>query len=153
MYAELVQRGAVPHELYRAHREVTALEPEQVHLKGQLLAAIEYVADGELAIGHIPPEVVAANTDRFEPYNMIISEMQWTKGVKLAAVFKDYGTKINVPLRSTDESAGPIAELFEGGGHPNAGAYRCKTTDFDAEKAKLIAVYETYRKEHSIEAK
>ncbi|MBW4062103.1 DHH family phosphoesterase [Candidatus Saccharibacteria bacterium] len=152
MYAECIKRGASPSELSRLHREVSALEPTQVHLKGQLLSSIEYVCDGELAIAEITPDVVADNKDKFEPYNMIISEMQWTKGVKLAAVFKNYGTKVSVPLRSTNESAAPIAAKFDGGGHPNASAYRTTTTDIAAEKAKLIAAYEAYRKETTVEA-
>jgi phosphoesterase RecJ-like protein len=149
MYAEMIQRGANPSELNRIHREVSALMPEQIHLKGKLLASIEYVADGELAIAEISPDVVAENKDKFEPYNMIIGDMQWTKGVKLAAVFKNYGTKINVPLRSTDGSAVKIANCFAGGGHPNASAYRTTSTDIAREKAKLISAYETYRKETS----
>ena len=152
MYAELVQRGASPSELNRLHRQVSALDPEQVHLKGGLLTSIQFECDGELAIAEITPDIVAANNDKFEPYNMIISEMQWAKGVKLAAVFKNYGTKINVPMRSTGGLAGPIAETLGGGGHPNAGAWRCESIDVAAEKLKLIEHYQTYRKEHPVEA-
>ena len=149
MYAEMTARGASPSELYRAHRLTSALEPEQIKLKAQLLSSIEFRNDG-LAIAEITPDIVAANKDRFEPYNMIIGEMQWAKGVKLAAVFKNYGTKINVPLRSTDESAGGVAVLLGGGGHPNASAFRCETTDVAAERVKLIEAYTLYRKDHHI---
>jgi phosphoesterase RecJ-like protein len=151
MYAELIRRGASPSELNRIHRETSALDPEQVHLKGRLLSSIQFLCDGQLAVAEIDPPTVAANIDKFEPYNMIIGEMQWTRGVKLAVVFKNYGTKINVPMRSTDGSAGPVAELLGGGGHPNAGAWRCQTTDVAAETKRLIAAYEAYRKDHPVE--
>lgn len=144
MLAELVERGANLHEIYQSYRETSALTPEQVHLKGQLLQSISFVAGGELAIAEITPEIVAANNDKFEPYNMIISEMQWASGVKVSAVFKNYGTKINVPMRSRDGLAGPLAESLGGGGHPNAGAYRCETTDITSEKLKLINAYQDF---------
>ena len=152
MVAELTARGANLGEINRLRRQSSALSADQVHLKGQLLSSIEYLADGRLAIAQIPPQIVADNLEKFEPYNMIISEMQWTQGVELVAVFKNYGTKINVPMRSVYGVAGPMAELMGGGGHPNAGAYRCDTTDFEAEKAKLVAAFAEFKPKLSPEA-
>ena len=37
-----------------------------------------------------------------------------------------------------------MAEHFDGGGHPNAGAYRCQSTDVAAEKQLLIDAYADY---------
>jgi nanoRNase/pAp phosphatase (c-di-AMP/oligoRNAs hydrolase) len=68
--------------------------------------------------------------------------------VELAAVFKNYGTKINVPLRSKVGLAAPIAELFDGGGHPNASANRCKSTNVRAEMKQLIQTFEDYTGKH-----
>jgi phosphoesterase RecJ-like protein len=144
MLAEMVQRGANLHDLYRRHREASALSPEQIHLKGQLLSSVEFLCDGRLALAEITPAVVAENIDKFEPYNMIISEMQWAKGVELVAVFKNYGTKINVPMRSVNQYAGPVAEIMGGGGHPNAAAYRAESTNIADEKDKLIKVFIQY---------
>jgi phosphoesterase RecJ-like protein len=143
--AKLTARGANLHELSKARREGSALTPELLHLKGRLLESVEFYADGALAIAEINPDTVAKYKDIAEPYTLILSEMQWTKGVELVAVFKNYGTKINVPLRSTTEAAGPIAELFDGGGHPNAAAYRCKTTDVRAEMKLLVEAFEKYK--------
>jgi nanoRNase/pAp phosphatase (c-di-AMP/oligoRNAs hydrolase) len=64
--------------------------------------------------------------------------------VELVAVFKNYGTKINVPMRSTTGAAGPVAELLDGGGHPNAAAYRCKTANVGEEIKLLEHTYEQY---------
>jgi nanoRNase/pAp phosphatase (c-di-AMP/oligoRNAs hydrolase) len=147
MVAELTKLGANLGEINRIRRQASALTAEQVHLKGKLLSSIEYLADGRLAVAEIPPLTVSDNLEKFEPYNMIISEMQWTKGVELVAVFKNYGTKINVPMRSVYGVAGPMAEIMGGGGHPNAGAYRCDSTDFEAEKNKLATAFVTYKQE------
>jgi nanoRNase/pAp phosphatase (c-di-AMP/oligoRNAs hydrolase) len=108
------------------------------------LSSVEFVCDGRLALAEITPEIVAANHDQFEPYNMIVGEMQWARGVELVAVFKNYGTKINVPMRSTAGLAGAVAELMGGGGHPNAAAYRCDSHDIEREKAKLIETFNNY---------
>jgi nanoRNase/pAp phosphatase (c-di-AMP/oligoRNAs hydrolase) len=75
--------------------------------------------------------------------------MQWTKGVELVAVFKNYGTKINVPLRSTIEAAAPIAEQFGGGGHPNAAAYRTKGLNIAEEVKLLVKAFTEYKKANS----
>jgi phosphoesterase RecJ-like protein len=141
MLAELVHRGANLHELYKLKRETSAITPDLLHLKGQLLASVEFHADDRLAIAVIPPDVVEKYKDIHEPYALILSDMQWTKGVELIAVFKNYGTKINVPLRSTVGLAAPIAQQFDGGGHANAAAYRCKGTDIEHEKRKLVEAF------------
>lgn len=142
--AELTKRGANLYELHKSKREATAILPELLHLKGKLLQSVEFHVDGRLAIAEINPDTVARYKDISEPYTLILNEMQWTKGVELVAVFKNYGGKINVPLRSTTGAAGPMAEKFGGGGHPNAGAYRCKSPDVRAEIDLLIKTYQDY---------
>jgi nanoRNase/pAp phosphatase (c-di-AMP/oligoRNAs hydrolase) len=146
--AELLRRGASLWEINRLRRESSALTPDQVHLKGLLLSSVQYLCDGRLAVAEIPPQVVADNKDKFEPYNMIISEMQWTKDVELVAVFKNYGTKVNVPMRSTKGLAGPMAERMGGGGHPNAGAYRTESLDIEAETEKLALAFVKFKQEN-----
>jgi phosphoesterase RecJ-like protein len=139
--AVLVRQGANLYDLYKAKREASALTPDLLHLKGRLLQSVEFHADGRLALAEIPPDVVEQYKDIHEPYALILNEMQWTKGVELVAVFKNYGTKINVPLRSTIGLAAPIAETFGGGGHANAAAYRCQSTDIAREKKLLIQAF------------
>jgi phosphoesterase RecJ-like protein len=142
--AELTRRGANLHDLYRQKREATALSSDLLHLKGKLLQSVEFQVDGRLAVAEINPDIVARYKDIAEPYTLILNEMQWTKGVELVAVFKNYGTKINVPLRSNTGAAGPVAELLGGGGHPNAAAYRCKSPQLRAEIDLLIKTYQDY---------
>ena len=139
--AELTARGANLYELSKARREASAITPDLLHLKGKLLQSVEFLAGGALAVAEITPDMVDKYKDVAEPYTLILTDVQWTKGVELVAVFKNYGTKINVPLRSTIGAAGPIAEHFGGGGHPNAGAYRTKSLNFRAEIKLLEQVF------------
>jgi bifunctional oligoribonuclease and PAP phosphatase NrnA len=147
--AELTDRGANLHELYKAKKEASALTSDLLHLKGKLLQSVEFFADGALAIAEITPDMVARYKDIAEPYTLILNEMQWTKGVELVAVFKNYGTKINVPLRSTIAAAAPIAEKFGGGGHPNAAAYRCTTLNVREEMMQLVKTFTDYKQEQA----
>ncbi|GAC1600379.1 MAG: bifunctional oligoribonuclease/PAP phosphatase NrnA [Candidatus Saccharimonadales bacterium] len=150
--AELTRRGANLYELYKTKREAGALTTDLLHLKGKLLASVEFYEDGKLAMAEITPDMVARYKDIAEPYTLILNEMQWTKGVELVAVFKNYGDKINVPLRSTTGVAADVAEKFGGGGHPNAAAYRCKTPQIRAEIDLLARTFHDYLKENPSEA-
>lgn len=145
--AKLTRQGANLYALYRSKREASALTPELLHLKGKLLESVRFELDGRLAIAEINPDTVARFKDIAEPYTLILNEMQWTKGVELVAVFKNYGTKINVPLRSTTQAAGPVAEKLGGGGHPNAAAYRCQSANISAEIDLIIKTYQDYLNE------
>ncbi len=147
--AELTRRGANLYELYKTKREAGALTTDLLHLKGKLLASVEFYEDGKLAVAEITPDMVAKYKDIAEPYTLILNEMQWTKGVELVAVFKNYGAKINVPLRSTTGVASAIAEKFGGGGHPNAAAYRCKTPMIRAEIDTLVQTFHDYLKDET----
>jgi len=142
--AALTAAGANLYDLHKARREAGAVTSDLLHLKGRLLQSVQFHLDGRLALAEITPDMVAKYKDIAEPYALILSDIQWTKGVELVAVFKNYGTKINVPLRSTTQAAGPVAELLGGGGHPNAAAYRCKSPDIRAEIDLLIKTYQDY---------
>ncbi|HVQ44811.1 MAG TPA: DHH family phosphoesterase [Candidatus Saccharimonadia bacterium] len=142
--AELTRRGANLYELYKTKREAGAITSDLLHLKGKLLESVEFYEDGKLAVAEITPDMVAKYKDIAEPYTLILNEMQWTKGVELVAVFKNYGSKINVPLRSTTGVAAPIAEIFGGGGHPNAAAYRTKGTHIRTEIDLLVKTFHDY---------
>jgi nanoRNase/pAp phosphatase (c-di-AMP/oligoRNAs hydrolase) len=145
MLAELTRQGANLYELYKTKREAGALTQDLLHLKGKLLESVEFHVDGKLAVAEITPDMVAKYKDIAEPYTLILNEMQWTKGVELVAVFKNYGSKINVPLRSTIGAAAPVAEALGGGGHPNAAAYRTKTLQLDNEVKLLIETFAKYK--------
>lgn len=142
--ATLTDCGANLYELSKLRRESSAITPDLLHLKGKLLQSVQFHVGGKLAIAEITPDMVARYKDIAEPYTLILSDIQWTKGVELVAVFKNYGGKINVPMRSTTGAAGPVAELMGGGGHPNAAAYRCNSPIVTAEIDSLVQTYTTY---------
>jgi nanoRNase/pAp phosphatase (c-di-AMP/oligoRNAs hydrolase) len=142
--AQLTQWGANLYELAKTRREYSAVTHDLLHLKGRLLESVKFLLDGKLAVAEITPDMVARYKDIAEPYTLILSDIQWTRGVELVAVFKNYGTKINVPLRSTTGAAGPVAELLGGGGHPNAAAYRCKSADIRSEIQLLEQTFSQY---------
>jgi phosphoesterase RecJ-like protein len=142
--AELTASGAELYELSKARREAAAITPDLLKLKGKLLQSVEFYLEDRLAIAEITPDMVAKYKDVAEPYTLILSDIQWTKGVQLVAVFKNYGTKINVPMRSTTGAAGPVAELLGGGGHPNAAAFRCTGSDVRTQIELLIKTYQDY---------
>jgi tRNA nucleotidyltransferase (CCA-adding enzyme) len=146
--AELTNCGAELYELSKARREAAAITPDLLKLKGKLLQSVEFYLDDKLAVAEITPDMVAKYKDIAEPYTLILSDIQWTKGVELVAVFKNYGTKINVPMRSTTGAAGPVAELLGGGGHPNAAAFRCNSSDVRAEIDALVKTYQDYLNAH-----
>lgn len=142
--AVLTAAGANLYELSKSRREASAITADLLHLKGKLLESVKFHLGGRLATAEITPDMVARYKNIAEPYTLILSDIQWTKGVELVAVFKNYGTKINVPLRSTTGAAGPVAEALDGGGHPNAAAYRCKTPQISAEVDLLVKTYQDY---------
>jgi phosphoesterase RecJ-like protein len=142
--ATLTENGANLYELSKDRREASAITSDLLHLKGKLLQSVSFYLDGRLAVAEITPDMVARYKDIAEPYTLILSDIQWTKGVELVAVFKNYGTKINVPLRSTTGAAGPVAEILGGGGHPNAAAFRCDTPNISAEIDLLVKTYQDY---------
>jgi phosphoesterase RecJ-like protein len=146
--AELTARGANLYDLSKARREASAITPDLLHLKGKLLQSVEFLAGGALAVAEITPDMVAKYKDIAEPYTLILTDIQWTKGVELVAAFKNYGTKINVPLRSTIGAAGPVAEHFGGGGHPNAGAYRTKSLNVSDEIKLLEQAFLDFKQKH-----
>lgn len=139
--AGMVRHGANLSELHRAKREASALSPELLKVKGELLANVEYAADGKLALCSISPEIMDKHKAEHDPSDLVIWEMQWTKGVDVAAVLRHYGTKIKVSMRAKRPIANLIAEKFEGGGHPGAAAFRAEGTDMAAAKTALIKAF------------
>jgi len=142
--AVLTRAGADLHRLHELRVARAAISPDLLHLKGHLLESVEFYLDSRLAIAEIDPDTVHRYKDEYEPYALILNDIQRVGGVELVAVFKNYGTKINVPLRSNTGAAGPIAEHFGGGGHPNAAAYRCQSLTVSHEKKALIDAFTDY---------
>jgi nanoRNase/pAp phosphatase (c-di-AMP/oligoRNAs hydrolase) len=148
MLAELVRRGANLFQLHKSRREASALTPQLLRLKGKLLESVVYHADDQVAVAVIEPDTILQFQDLYDPGALIMNDMQWVKGVELVAIFKNYGGKINVRLRSATGVAGPIAEQLGGGGHSGAAAYRCASPIVTHEINSLIDAFKKYKASH-----
>lgn len=139
--ASCVKAGANLGDMNTRKREANALTAHNLTLKARLLSNVEYAFDGRLAIGTIDAETMKENKDDHDPCDLIIWDMQWVKGVEVAAVFKHYGTKIKCSMRAKRPIAGKLAEQFEGGGHDRAAAFRAEGTDMDEAVKKFKEVF------------
>lgn len=144
--AECVKAGANLAEMNARKREANALTTEEITLKAKLLTTVEYAFDGRLAIATIDAETMTKYKDAHDPCDLIIWDMQWVKGVEVAAVFKHYGTKIKVSMRAKRPIAANLAEAFDGGGHDRAAAFRAEGTDMDEAVKKFKEAFEVIGK-------
>jgi phosphoesterase RecJ-like protein len=140
--ASCVKAGANLSEMNTKKREANALTPELQTLKAKLLTGVEYAFDGRLAIASIDAETMSTYKDQHDPCDLIIWDMQWVKGVEVAAVFKHYGTKIKVSMRAKRPIAAKLAEAFDGGGHDRAAAFKAQTTDMQEAIQSFKAAFE-----------
>lgn len=144
--AECVKAGANLAEMNARKREANALTPSLLTIKAKLLTTVDYAFDGRLAIATIDTETMDRYKDEHDPCDLIIWEMQWVKGVEVAAVFKHYGTKIKVSMRAKRPIAAKLAEAFDGGGHDRAAAFRAEGTDMDEAVKKFKEAFEVIGK-------
>ena len=127
-----VKNGANLSDMNTKKRDFNALTPELLTLKAKLLSQVEYAFDGRLAVIGIDAQTMEDYKDKHDPCDLIIWEMQWVKGVEVAAVFKHYKTKIKCSMRARRPIAGKLAVAFDGGGHDRAAAFRAQGTDMEA---------------------
>lgn len=144
--ASCVKAGANLSDMNTRKREANALTIEEITLKANLLSNVEYLFDGRLALAAINAETMAKYKDAHDPCDLIIWDMQWVKGVEVAAVFKHYGTKIKCSMRAKRPIAAKLAEQFDGGGHDRAAAFRAEGTDMDMAVAKFKEAFEVIGK-------
>lgn len=140
--ASCVKAGANLSEMNTRKRETNALTPELLTLKAKLLTQVQYLFGGRLALATIDAETMNKYKDDHDPCDLIIWEMQWVKGVEVAAVFKHYGTKIKCSMRAKRPIAAKLAEKFDGGGHDRAAAFRAEGTDMKDAVEKFKQAFE-----------
>jgi phosphoesterase RecJ-like protein len=139
VFAALVKTGNVDvSALHRAFRESAATDPDLLAVKGRLLEAVEFFADGQIALVVAPQEMVKEYRQRTSLSALVLFEMLWARGVKAAAVMSDYGTIIRTSIRAREPIAGKVATEFGGGGHPMAAAFGDDTTPLEELKNNLV---------------
>lgn len=123
--AELVDLGAAPSVIEARRRQFMKKSPEILAYKGELIARIEYVLGGRLALIHIPWEEIQQYSDQYNPSVLVLEEMLLVEGVSVAVAIKTYPDgKVTGKIRASLPVAETIAGFFGGGGHRYAAGFR-----------------------------
>jgi phosphoesterase RecJ-like protein len=136
--ASLVRQGADLHGLNERRLAASALSPELLRLRAQLLLDAEWLLDDRLVVLTVSPEILKDYAKAYDPAALVFFDLQHVQGVQLVAVIKNYGTKIKLSMRANTPVADRIAEQFDGGGHPYAAAAAITGGDTMAVRAKVI---------------
>ncbi len=124
---ELLEYGVSPNYIFQKVYENTPFN--YLKLLGLALSRTTFVKDyGLIYTWILQSDLQETDIDISETENLIDS-LRSVKGIKIAVVFKEQApNKVNVSLRSRGEiKVDKLAELFGGGGHPNAAGF--KSTD------------------------
>lgn len=149
--AALIDGGASLAEIDNRRREFMKKAPEILAYKGALLQRVEYHAEGQLALVHIPWEEISKYSSKYNPSMLVIDEMRLVEGVKLAICVKTYPDgKITGKIRANSgyKVAETIAKFFGGGGHPYVAGFRTYSDNYDEVKAELIGAVDKVLMEH-----
>lgn len=123
--ADLTELGAHVGVIEERRREFMKKSPEILAYKGDLIARIEYLLEGKLAVVHIPWEDIQAYSDQYNPSVLVLDEMRLVENVEVAVAIKTYPDgKLTGKLRSNIPISEQIAGYFGGGGHPYASGFR-----------------------------
>lgn len=148
--AALVDGGASLAAIDNRRREFMKKAPEILAYKGELLQRIEYFADGQLALVHIPWEEITKYSAKYNPSMLVIDEMRLVDDVKVAICIKSYPDgKITGKIRANPgfKIAETIAKFFGGGGHPYVAGFRTYSDDYEAIKTELIGAVDKILRE------
>lgn len=139
--ASLMDGGASLATIDTRRREFMKKAPEILAYKGHLLQRIEYFADGQLALVHIPWEEISKYSAKYNPSMLVIDEMRLVDDVKVAICIKTYPDgKITGKIRCNPgyRVAETIAKFFGGGGHAYVAGFRTYNDNYEEIKHELI---------------
>ncbi len=149
--AELVEGGASLATIDSRRREFMKKSPQILAYKGELLQRVEYFADGQLALVHIPWEEITKYSAKYNPSMLVIDEMRLVDDVKVAICTKSYPDgKITGKIRANPgyKIAEDIARFFGGGGHPYVAGFRTYSDNYQEVKNELIGAVDKILREH-----
>lgn len=149
--ASLVDGGASLATIDNRRREFMKKAPEILAYKGALLQRVEYHADGQLALVHIPWEEIVKYSSKYNPSMLVIDEMRLVDDVKVAICVKSYPDgKITGKIRANPgfKVAETIAKFFGGGGHPYVAGFRTYSDNYEEVKHELIGAVDKVLREH-----
>lgn len=139
--ADLVDLGASLSEIDNRRREFMKKSPEILAYKAKLIERIEYHADGQLALVHIPWEEITEYSSQYNPSMLVLDEMRLVTGVRVAIALKTYPDgKVTGKIRCNSGSkvAEQIAGYFGGGGHAYVAGFRTYSDNYAEVKNDLI---------------
>ncbi len=117
--ADLVERGALVHEIVRAVYEEQPASA--LRLLGVALAGLEVRECGQVAYSVLTPAMVAAAGASPDDSQGIAGMLRTMRGVRLALVFEQRPQAVHVSIRARDGvRANAVAQALGGGGHPAA---------------------------------
>ena len=141
--ARLVAAGAAPHAIADGlHEHVPA---QVVRLTAAVLATLELLADGRLAVISCDRAMLAATGAQREDTENLINVPRAIDGVEVAVLVKDFGGDgVRVSLRSRGAvDVQTVARRFGGGGHRNAAGCTIAMPAAAARAALLAALIPT----------
>lgn len=113
--ADLVERGAdLP-----GINETLAQQPRAYYaLLSRVLGSMEYLMHGLVVTARVDQVMLNATNSAWEDVESYVSVIRSAEGTELACLFKDYGDRVKLSLRSRGRlSAQNIAVACGGGGH------------------------------------
>lgn len=143
--AEMMRRGGNINRVHVRFQETQAPDRDIIHFKGKLLSSVEYINDGSIALVVVEPGDLKKYGDRHDPVALVGPELQYTRGVDIAAIIRNYksqehGRKIKISFRSRHQIAAAAAKHFGGGGHLQAAGCTVLGREVDDVKKELIEV-------------
>lgn len=140
----LMKLGAHTSEIEQRRREYMKKPADILEYKGKLIERIEYLAEGRLALIHIPWEEIEQYSDRYNPSVLVLEEMRLVEDVDIAIAIKTYPDgKLTGKIRSNLPVAGQVAGFFGGGGHAYSAGFKIYENYDMAVQELLKAVNQT----------
>lgn len=138
---ELVKLGAVPAVIEQRRRDLMRKPADILAYKGELLRRIEYLADGRLALVHIPWEDIQTYSDRYNPSVLVLDEMRLVEDVEVAVAIKTYPDgKLTGKIRANRPVADALAGYFGGGGHAYSAGFKVFDS-YDVVRRELVQAF------------
>lgn len=111
---------------------------EALMMEGKILSALEFYADGKVAIGAVTQSLLEECNCTMDEAEGMIQRIMSIDGVEVGALFKEGADNVRASLRAKYyANVADVASQFGGGGHIKAAGCTFEK-DLDAAKNKLI---------------
>lgn len=116
--ADLVERGAEPHTLYRkVYEELTF---DKLHFNQAVLKRLQREKEGRLVYADIPQSLFRKYQQDKEDAQDILDSMRSLEKCDVVVLFKEQKNRVKISFRSERSDVASIARQWGGGGHKRA---------------------------------